>query len=120
MKNLVGVYGTLKSNRGNSSFMEYAGGEFVAEARTVVPMRLCINGLPYLIKGEHKDGHFVQMELYFVDDSGLKILDALEGHPHFYEREKLEVVTADGERMTPWVYQVGEEYDKSIIYHEKY
>ena len=82
-------------------------------------MRLCISGLPYLIKGEHEEGHFVQMELYFVGDSGLKILDALEGHPHFYEREKLEVVTAEGEQMTPWVYQVGEEYDKSI-YYEKY
>jgi gamma-glutamylaminecyclotransferase len=116
---LVGVYGTLKKGNGNHDLMQYACAEFVANAKTLRPMRLCITGLPFLIKGEHEEGHLVQMELYFVGEDGLKILDALEGHPHFYEREKLEVVTADGEQMTPWVYQVGEEYDKSI-YYEKY
>lgn len=120
MEHLVGVYGTLKKGKGNQRVMQYAGGEFVADAKTKQPMRLCISGLPYLIKGTHEDGHFVQMELYLVDDLGLKALDALEGHPHFYEREKLEVVTAEGEEMTPWVYQVGETYDKSLIYYEKY
>ena len=120
MEHLVGVYGTLKKGNGNQGVMQYAGGEFVANAKTKHPMRLCISGLPYLIKGTHEDGHFVHMELYLVNDLGLKTLDALEGHPHFYEREKLEVVTTEGEEMTPWVYQVGETYDKSLTYYEKY
>ena len=82
---LVGVYGTLKKGNVNHDLMQYACAEFVANAKTLRPMRLCITGLPFLIKGEHEEGHLVQMELYFVGEDGLKILDALEGHPHFYE-----------------------------------
>lgn len=51
---------------------------------------------PYLCKGDST----IQVEVYEVDDTILKRLDALEGYPHFYNRE--EVVTDKGHKA--WVY----------------
>lgn len=53
---LVGVYGTLKKGNGNHDLMQYACADFVADAKTLRPMRLCISGLPYLIKVNTKRG----------------------------------------------------------------
>jgi len=110
-RHLVGVYGTLKRNRGNHPYMEYADAEFLGDCETKAKMRLCVDGLPYLIKGEHEDGENVTIELYSVDDTGLRILDSLEGHPHFYEREKIPLIMKDGSEIEAFVYQVTQKYD---------
>jgi gamma-glutamylcyclotransferase (GGCT)/AIG2-like uncharacterized protein YtfP len=91
--------------------MEYADAEFLGDCETKAKMRLCVDGLPYLIKGEHEDGENVKIELYSVDDVGLKILDSLEGHPYFYEREKIPLIMEDGSEIEAFVYQVTQKYD---------
>ena len=118
-KHLVGVYGTLKRNKGNHRYMEYAAAEFLGSCETKHKMRLCISGLPYLIKGEDDKGHNVKLEAYLVNEYGLKILDSLEGHPYFYEREKIPLLMEDGSEIEAFVYQVNQEYDNGK-YHKEY
>lgn len=49
-----------------------------------------------------REGESVNGQLLVTDDAGLKRLDDLEGHPHFYER-----VTAQIGGRTCFVYQKG-------------
>lgn len=117
---LVAVYGTLKQGHSNHKVMKTAGGAYVGDGRTSAKYRLCIDGLPYLIRGASPDGHNVAVEVYDVDQAGLTILDSLEGHPDFYRRETIRV-SLDGEVGTRSVYAyfVGPEFDNGT-YAESY
>ena len=74
-------------------------------------MRLCVDGLPYLIRGESEDGYNVEVELYSVDSDTFAELDRLEGHPTFYRREQISIIGQSGQEYSAWVYMVGDEYD---------
>lgn len=43
-------------------------------------------------------------EVYEVDEETLWDLDALEGHPFWYRREKVPVVLEDGREVEAWIY----------------
>lgn len=123
-RTVIGVYGTLKFNLGNHSLIK--GADFIGYGYTSAKRRLCIDGLPYLIRGVHQDGHNVELELYSVDDETLSRVDSLEGHPDFYKREKLKVMIDRSDTscvksgsVFAWVYQVGNEYDNGV-YHESF
>ena len=111
---LIGVYGTLRKGMGNHDLIKHT--TYKGLAYTTEEMRLCVDGLPYLIEGEHPAGYNVELELYEMYQYSLSLVDELEGHPYFYERKKLDCITEDGEFVSPWVYMVGESYDSGLYY----
>lgn len=119
MLNTIAVYGTLRRGMGNHRFLRDA--EYLGIGDTVSRFRLCVNGLPYLLRGAGL-GEFVELEVYRVDQKTFREVDRLEGHPHFYRRMKLPVIMRDNEqepRVVPWIYTVGEQFDDGV-YHSSY
>jgi len=93
---LVAVYGTLRSGGHNHRFIEQSVGEFIGTIAVLdFPGKLVMERLPMLIQTASRWP--VVFELYRVHDLGL--IDALEGHPHFYERQ---LASIGG--YTCWVY----------------
>ena len=43
-------------------------------------------------------------EAYRVDDLTLERLDQLEGHPHWYERKKVEILINKDKKIRAWLY----------------
>lgn len=93
----VFVYGTLKAGHYNHEF--YLGGndgvEYLGRCYITGDYTMYSNGaFPMVCKGDDPDAtrHIVG-EVYEVDEATLDALDALEGHPDWYRREKVE---------TPW------------------
>jgi len=122
-RHTVGVYGTLKYGRGNHHLIKDS--DFLGYGYTRNKMRLCINGLPYMIRGKHRDGVNVELEVYSVTDSVLQQLDMLEGHPNFYRRDKIGVTLERHDNQTgvgnmiASVYMVDSSYD-SGVYHRAF
>lgn len=115
---LVAVYGTLKRGFGNNRLLTEA--TFIGEGNTKAKYRLCINGLPYLIKGEHSDGEHVEIELYNCNPFEMYSLDLLESHPRFYRRELTDVVV-DNQVYNAWIYFVPDSnYYNNGEYHKSY
>lgn len=100
---LVFVYGTLKSGHGNHRLLE--GSEFVGYGKTAGHYHMLNGGFPRVVKGclQEPRGH-VTGELYEVDMATLARLDALEGHPTFYTRERVWVYDDSGNRRRAWTY----------------
>lgn len=98
----VAVYGTLKNGKSNHNYYLYDG-KFVGHGDTKQKYPLTIEGLPYMHKAPGK-GHNVEVEVYNVDKWTLDRLDRLEGHPHFYKREMIDIKMDDGSVMKCWVY----------------
>lgn len=89
---LVFVYGTLKKDQRNHSFLTDRGAEFVGNAKTAKPYPLINAQLPYLINVPGFDGaQIVEGEVYRVNTQTLKELDRLEGTPTHYARKKIGV-----------------------------
>lgn len=64
---------------------------------------LYISGLPFLVK--EKNGEGCVVEVYEVDTNTLLDLDYLEGHPDFYQRQKIFVTNQDtGEEHETYIY----------------
>jgi len=88
--NVVAVYGTLKKGGGNHRLLY--GQRFVGAGTTRDKHPLVISGLPYLLeRGNGKQGHHVEVEVYKVNDSTFAALDSLEGHPTFYKRKQISI-----------------------------
>ena len=84
----VFVYGTLKNGEGNHIFLQHAtylGDAWTKEEYTLLEDHY--NGLPYVIK---EPSYSINGEIYEVDEFTFMMIDNLEGHPHFYERELVE------------------------------
>lgn len=99
----VAVYGTLKRGFGNHRLLAVDGAEFVDTGKTAERYPLLVNGLPYLHKVPGV-GHNVRVEVYSVDDPTMATLDRLEGHPNFYCREQIDIITDSGETIQAWIY----------------
>ena len=52
----------------------------------------------------------IRGEVYEVDASTLARLDELEGHPHEYRREVIQVVLDDDSLLKAWIYFYPEPY----------
>jgi gamma-glutamylcyclotransferase (GGCT)/AIG2-like uncharacterized protein YtfP len=86
------VYGTLKKGRGNYRRLEEAGIEsFLGNAVLHNHEMFSLGGFPGV---RPKKGSKVIGELYVVRSLGPT--DMLEGHPDFYRRTPVEVVTDEG------------------------
>ena len=92
---LIAVYGSLKRGFGNHSLL--AKSRFVAEATTEPTFTmLSLGGFPGIVAGGETA---IWCEVYEVDKETLHRLDRLEGHPDFYKRQDIHVITRDGKGL---------------------
>jgi gamma-glutamylaminecyclotransferase len=99
---LLFVYGTLKSGFHNHRFLSKA--KFVADVVTLKRYPLIVDGLPYLLNMPG-NGFNVEGELYSVPlKSTQQEIDKLEGHPNFYERIPITVLSKSSKRFTAQVF----------------
>ena len=96
-KTRVFVYGTLKQGHGNHEY--YLAGndgvEYLGRCYITGDFTMYSNGaFPMVVKGDNPEAlNHIVGEVYEVDEDTLDALDALEGHPEWYCREKV---------LTPW------------------
>jgi len=102
---VVGVYGTLRKGYGNHRLLESS--EFLGNAKLRGTM-YSLGPFPAISVHGNTDLH---LELYQVDAPTLRNLDGLEGHPHFYQRQKVE--TSGG---PAWVYTM--DHDDTLSLHK--
>lgn len=101
--NILAVYGTLKSGFGNHTLLR--GSEFLGEAESVEKLRMVCYNIPYLYDCESPDGHQIEVELYEVKDSLVKVdIDTLEGYPTHYKRVRKQFITPTGVQVEAWVF----------------
>jgi gamma-glutamylaminecyclotransferase len=115
-KHLIAVYGTLKKDY-NNYYNYLTQSKYVGPGMTMEKYPLLIEGLPFLLN-KPGVGHYVDVDLFLVDDATLEMIDGLEGHPDWYYREKIEVDTKDGTVVTASVYFNHRE--DSGIHHKTY
>ena len=103
--NLVFVYGTLQTGQYNNYLLRTSQclDEGEAEGLTLYSM----GGFPAAVRSAEND-HTVVGELWQVDDDVLDILDQLEGHPNWYERQLWNVRVETGDLLEAWVYLMPE------------
>lgn len=101
----VFVYGTLRRGGVNHHVLAGVGARWVANARTA-EKRTVIDLGPYpalLARDEARDAAPIEGELFEVDDDGIEAIDAFEGVPDLYRRERIGVVTEAGP-ADAWAY----------------
>lgn len=108
-KHLIGVYGTLRKGFGNHGlFHREDTTEFVGKGKSIEPLVLQQQGIPYVSKKKVGQPGFkgsnVVIEVYAVTPSTLSRLDSLEGHPNWYFRHPVPVLLENGETVVPEVY----------------
>jgi len=94
------VYGTLKRNFHNHHYLETS--QYLGTGYTKSKYALYTAGIPFLIKADPVS--HVHGELYEVNAVTLKQLDRLEGHPDWYCREQVEIISATNQTITAWLY----------------
>lgn len=100
----VFVYGTLLRGQANHKILERGGAFFVGRFRTEEKYRMTAEWIPYVT--DHAADVEIVGELYAVDDALMAALDRLEGHPRFYTRRRVSVVSRDnkGVEAEAWLY----------------
>ena len=94
------AYGTLKRNFSNHYLLKNS--QYLGTGHTKCQYALYSSCIPYVIKNEQVS--HIHGELYEVDTTTLKQLDKLEGHPGWYFREEVEIVTEANQTVTAWLY----------------
>jgi gamma-glutamylaminecyclotransferase len=86
----VFVYGTFLRGKANHSVLDRLGARFVGDAYTATPRTLLDLGpYPAMLPAERSDRVPVHGEVYEVDERALEALDAFEGCPDLYRRERV-------------------------------
>ena len=102
-KEFVFVYGTLKTGQAANYKMPSSGfiGNFVSDSL----FRVFGEGFPMAILST--SGHPLLGEVYLCDRQTMATLDAYEGYPQFYTRDKLIFSNIeDGTKVAAWVYHI--------------
>jgi len=108
----VFVYGTLRKELGNHYLLQdsvYLGTGLTLEPYVMLESSIG-RSIPYVVKPNETTKHLVSRiegELYEVDDLTLANLDRLEGHPGWYKREYVTVISGNDTiqammYMMPW------------------
>lgn len=97
----VFVYGSLKRDQFNHRWLQ--GASFIGRSCLAGARLHSLGSYPMAVL-DPDPGAVIHGELFAVEEQGLALLDQLEGHPDFYERQVLTL--ADGQQA--WVY-LGEE-----------
>ena len=111
------VYGTLKSTKWNSHFMEDC--KFIENGKTLEKYPLLIDSLPYLID-KVGYGHNVQGEVWQINPRVRSMLDALEGHPNWYERKVIPIELSYGKMLDCWCYLMPDKAGRIETMDSKY
>lgn len=99
--NLIFVYGTLMRGYHNHPYIQ--DGKFLSKALTTEQYQMTASGIPFVNKLIPTSR--IVGELYQVDNvMTLHGLDALEGHPHGYCREIIQVEDETHEIHDAWLY----------------
>jgi gamma-glutamylcyclotransferase (GGCT)/AIG2-like uncharacterized protein YtfP len=103
----VFVYGSLKKHLGNYGYIREVGGEFIGYDTISGPFTMVsLGGFPAVCHDSSiKGADPVYGQIFRVPPDGLNALDALEGHPRWYKREKMRT---DYHDMRAWVYLMPE------------
>ena len=105
---LLAVYGTLKSNHGNHRF-HLSGAKYEGHGHTLDRYAMTVDGIPFVYSESINapGANQITVELYSVEDATERAsIDSLEGHPHWYRRELVDVVTSDGDVVSAWIYMI--------------
>lgn len=95
----VFVYGTLRKGLAWHHLLEGSVSSGIGTTQEMYAMYA--DGIPYVCENE-KISH-IKGEIYLVDDSALKRLDRLEGHPDWYERKEV-IINSDSGETKAWIY----------------
>jgi len=92
MKHLVFVYGTLKNSYGLHTVLEASecvtSEDYTLDKNFKMVYSNGERGFPFVFRVDD-GGRQVRGEVYLVDDETLAQLDAVEGVPYMYKREKV-------------------------------
>ena len=94
----VFVYGTLISGEANA---HWAGNARRQKAWTTGTIYDTGCRFPAFVK---RGRTHIKGEVLTVDDDGFKSMDRLEGYPHLYRREQIQVHLVGGGNVLAWVY----------------
>lgn len=98
----VFVYGSLKAGQSNHRLLVAGGATLLGTDTLSGAYRLVDFGAyPGLVRLGDGSNENVHGEVYQIDDEILASLDILEGHPHYYERIKVQ-----GRFKGTWVYML--------------
>ena len=95
------VYGTLKNGHSNHTLIEEAGGIFLGYESVTGPYQMWDLGAIPAVTHSETGERTIRGELWAMDPEGLATLDMLEGHPNFYQRNK---VWTDRLKKRAWMY----------------
>lgn len=102
---LVFVYGTLMRERANNPVMRRLGCRFVSTALTQDPRVLVDLGpYPALLARVGTESVRVAGEIWELDEAALDELDAFEGCPDLYSRERVTLETEGARTVEAFVY----------------
>jgi len=107
-KHRLFVYGTLKAsdNSVRSSVLERHGGKYIG--RAVLKGKYGMYSLghfPAVVRMPKEGSAVVYGELWNVPQELLDYCDSIEGHPHFYKRERVPIMALARSRPKPaWCY----------------
>lgn len=94
------VYGTLMSGFSNSRLLRNS--LLVDRGTTEEEYTLAVSSIPFLVEEDGKN--YVSGEVYKVDEKTLNAIDQLEGHPDWYERKVISIITEQGDKLQAWAY----------------
>lgn len=83
----VAVYGTLKKGGRLHMHMQSIEASFIEDAVLKDHQMYNLGWFPAIIE---KEGSKINVEVYDVDENGLRRLDGIEGYPHLYQRKDTE------------------------------
>jgi gamma-glutamylcyclotransferase (GGCT)/AIG2-like uncharacterized protein YtfP len=110
MKQNLLTHGALMKGFSNHYLLKWV--ERVGAAKTLKNYYISESGITSLFGGEAVSR--IYAELYRVDELTLEIADRLEGHPEWYRREKIQIVTDLGNNLTGWLYFYPEKRGTSV------
>ena len=97
---VIFAYGSLKRHFHNHHYLESS--LYLGTGYTKSKYALYEDGIPFLVKGDPVS--HVCGELYEVDPTTLKQIDMLEGHPDWYCREQVEIISETNQTIMAWLY----------------
>ncbi len=97
---LIFVYGTLRNGCSNHRLIAHA--ECLGQGRSQRSFSLYLGDFPYAVSQEATGP--IRGEVYRVNQDTRLQVDLLEGHPHWYCRQKETICLDSGELVQAWIY----------------
>lgn len=105
---MIAVYGTLKKNYGNyealiEPYLKNGKIKFIGSGKTKEKYKMYASGIPFVVQNEHLSN--IAVEVYDIKNKKILVdIDALEGHPQWYQRRKVPIILDNGKEVQAWLY----------------